>query len=86
MKNIKRTITEAIDRVVENFDFEYYVADAIENMSIEDIIHDKLADKVCRINFEPLVESLVNDYIDEELEELDIEAEILDALEDKFCD
>ena len=84
MRNIKRTIREAIDRVVENFDFEYYVSEAIENMNIEDIIHDRLADKVNRVNFEPLVESLVKDYIDEEIEELDVEAEILDALEEKF--
>ena len=84
MRNIKRTVKEAIDRVFENFDFDYYIAEAIENMDLEDIINDRIADKVSRVDFEPLVESLVKDYVSEEIESLDIEAEILDALEEKF--
>ena len=54
MRNIKRTVKEAIDRVVENFDFEYYVSDAIESMNIEDIIHDRLANKKPRLSCDSL--------------------------------
>ena len=56
----------------------------IKKIDIEEIINNKLEKKIDDINLEPLLTSLISDYVDEELDEMDIEDEVLTAIQDQF--
>jgi hypothetical protein len=48
------------------------------------LVHSRLSSKVEDIDIESMLESIIRDYIDEELDELDIDDEVLSALQDNF--
>ena len=81
---IKDRIRGMIHEAVENFDFEEALTDALDNINIEQLVESKLSAKVQDIDIESMMESLIKDYIDEELDELDIEDEVLTALQVNF--
>lgn len=81
---IKDRIRGMIHEAVENFDFEEALTDALDNINIEQLVESKLSAKVQEIDIESMMESLIKDYIDEELDDLDIEEEVLSALQDNF--
>ena len=81
---IKDRIRGMIHEAVENFDFEEALTDALDNINIEQLVESKLSAKVQDIDIESMMESLIKDYIDDELDDLDIEEEVLSALQDNF--
>ena len=81
---IKDRIRGMIHEAVENFDFEEALTDALDNINIEQLVESKLSAKVRDIDIESMMESLIKDYIDDELDDLDIEEEVLSALQDNF--
>ena len=81
---IKDRIRGIIHEAVENFDFEEALTDALDNINIEQLVESKLSAKVRDIDIESMMESLIKDYIDDELDDLDIEEEVLSALQDNF--
>ena len=81
---IKDRIRGMIHEAVENFDFEEALTDALDNINIEQLVESKLSAKVQEIDIESMMESLIKDYIDDELDDLDIEEEVLSALQDNF--
>ena len=81
---IKDRIRGMIHEAVENFDFEEALTDALDNINIEQLVESKLSAKVEEIDIESMMESLIKDYIDDELDDLDIEEEVLSALQDNF--
>ena len=81
---IKDRIRGIIHEAVENFDFEEALTDALDNINIEQLVESKLSAKVQEIDIESMMESLIKDYIDDELDDLDIEEEVLSALQDNF--
>ena len=81
---IKDRIRGMIHEAVENFDFEEALVDALDNINIEQLVESKLSAKVQEIDIESMMESLIKDYIDDELDDLDVEEEVLSALQDNF--
>ena len=53
-------------------------------MDIEGIVHKKLDEKVEELDFEDIIEDLLDDYITAELDEIDIDDEVLEALQKEF--
>ena len=45
-------------------------------------IGDEISKRISKLDIEPILEDFVRDYIDEELDDVDIEAEMLRAMED----
>ena len=84
MTYIKNKIKKRISDAISNYDFEDAISDAIDNIDIEGIIQNKLDDKVRNIGIDSLVADLVNEYIENEIDELDVENELLDALQEQF--
>lgn len=83
---IKTRLTNIIRDTIRNYDFEDAINDAIDSIDIEQIITDRLNSKIKDIDVEPLITDLVKEMIDEELDSLDIEDEVLTALQDQFQD
>ena len=81
---IKDRIRGMIHEAVEDFDFEEALEDALDNINIEQLVESKLSAKVQQIDIESMMESLIKDYIDDELDDLDIEEEVLSALQNNF--
>ena len=82
--NIKEKICRTIHDTVSNYDFENAIENAIEDIDIEELIINQLNLKIDRIDVKPLLTDLINDYIDRELDEIDIEDEVLTAVQDAF--
>ena len=51
---------------------------------IEEIITKRLKRRIEDMDFEPLVSGLIEDAIDEQLDDIDIEGEVLNALQEEF--
>ena len=60
------------------------IEEALDNINVEELVHSRRSSKVEDIDIESMLESIIRDYIDEELEELDIDSEVLSALQDNF--
>ena len=82
--NVKDKITRAIENAISNYDFEDAIADAFDNLDIEDMIESRLSKRIARVDVEPLLADLIESYIDEQLDDLDIEDEVLEALQNTF--
>ena len=56
----------------------------MDDIDIEDIIENRLKNKIEDVDINPLLTDLIKDYIDEELMDIDIEDDVLTALQDQF--
>lgn len=81
---IKEKISKIVHDAIRNYDFDNAINNALDEIDIEEMITHKLESKIEDIDLEPLLTSLIADYIDEELDELDIEDEVLTAIQDQF--
>lgn len=77
-ERLRRTIKDAID----NYDFEEAIENAVDRIDIGDFVNDRMNKRVEKIDVDPIIEDFVRDYIEEELDDMDIEAEMLRAIED----
>ena len=84
--NIKRRITESIRECIENYDFEDAIDDALGSIDIGGIIDRRLRSKIEKVDITQFLTSIAEDYIDEEIDDLDIEDEVLDALREQIDD
>ena len=77
-ERLRRTIKDAID----NYDFEEAIENAVDRIDIGDLVNDRMNKRIEKIDIDPIIEDFVRDYIEEELDDMDIEAEMLRAIED----
>ena len=77
-ERLRRTIKDAID----NYDFEEAIENAVDRIDIGDLVNDRMNKRVEKIDVDPIIEDFVRDYIEEEPDDMDIEAEMLRAIED----
>ena len=77
-ERLRRTIKDAID----NYDFEEAIENAVDRIDIGDLVNDRMNKRVEKIDVDPIIQDFVRDYIEEELDDMDIEAEMLRAIED----
>ena len=77
-ERLRRTIKDAID----NYDFEEAIYNAVDRIDIGDLVNDHMNKRVEKTDIDPIIEDFVRDYIEEELDDMDIEAEMLRAIED----
>lgn len=78
----KEKLSRKIHEAVDNFDFEEAIDNALDRLDIEGLITDAIRSKIDKIDIDPILEDYVKDIINEELDELDLESEILSAMED----
>lgn len=81
---VKEKLSRIVHEAISNYDFEEAIDNALDSIDIYEIINNKLAKKIDDIDIEPLLRDLISDYVDEELDELDIEDEVLTAIQDQF--
>ena len=60
--------------------------DAETGIDIEEMVSQKICQRIKDIDFEPMVAELIGDMIDEQLDDIDIEGEVLGALQEEFED
>lgn len=84
--SIKNDIREQIKRAIHHFDFEDAISTAMESIDIEEMVSQKISQRIKDIDFEPMVAELIGDLIDEQLDDIDIEGEVLSALQEEFED
>jgi hypothetical protein len=56
----------------------------MESIDIEEMVSQKISQRIEGIDFEPIVAEFIGDLIDEQLDDLDIENEVLGALQVEF--
>ena len=81
---IKEKICIMIHNAIESYDFEEAIDSALDEMDIEDIIHDEISERLAHVDIMPLLNDLVKGCIEDELDELDLDGEVLQAIEDQF--
>lgn len=79
---LKEKLSRKIHEAVDSYDFEEAIDNAVDRLDIEGLITDAIHSKVDKIDIDPILEDFVKDIIEEELDELDLEGEILSAMED----
>ena len=79
---LKEKLSRKIHEAVDSYDFEEAIDNAVDRLDIEGLITDAIRSKVDKIDIDPILEDFVKDIIEEELDELDLEGEILSAMED----
>ena len=79
---LKEKLSKRIHDAVSSYDFENAIDDALDRIDIETVIGDEIRKRISKLDIEPILEDFVRDYIDEELDDVDIEAEMLRAMED----
>ena len=84
--SIKNDIRDQIKSAIRHYDFEKAINEAMEEIDLEELITQKITRCIHDVDIEPLVTSLVADLIDEQLDDLDIEGEVLNALQEEFED
>ena len=82
--SIKYKIKSLVRDAIKSYDFDDVISEAIDKMDIEGIVHKKLGEKVEELDFEDIIEDLLDDYITAELDEIDIDDEVLEALQKEF--
>ena len=82
--SIKQDIRNQIRDAIRNYDFEDAIGKAMDNIDIDELITNRLERRIEDMDFEPLVTSLVEEAIDEQLDDIDIEGEVLNALQEEF--
>jgi hypothetical protein len=84
--SIKNDIREQIKSAIRHFDFEDAISTAMESIDIVEMVSQKIGQRIRDIDFEPMVAELVANLIDEQLDDIDIEGEVLSALQEEFED
>ena len=84
--SIKKRIRECIQECIASYDFEDAIDDALGSIDIGGIIDRHLRSKIEKVDITQFLTSIVEDYIDEEIDDLDIEDEVLDALREQIDD
>lgn len=79
---LKEKLSRKIHEAISCYDFEEAIDNALDRLDIDALITDSICKKVDEVDIDPLLESFVKEYIEEELDELDLEGEILSAMED----
>lgn len=79
---LKEKLSRKIHEAVDSYDFEEVIDNAVDRLDIEGLITDVIHSKVNKIDIDPILEDYIKDIIEEELDELDLEGEILSAMED----
>lgn len=79
---LKEKLSKRIHDTVSSYDFEDAIDDALDRIDIETVIGDEISKRISKLDIEPILEDFVRDYINEELDDVDIEAEMLRAMED----
>lgn len=82
--SIKNDIRDQIKSAIRHYDFEEAISEAMDEIDLEELITLKITQRIRDVDIEPLVTSLVADLIDEQLDDLDIEGEVLSALQEEF--
>lgn len=82
--SIKNDIRDQIKSAIRHYDFEEAINEAMDEIDLEELITLKITQRIRDVDIEPLVTSLVADLIDEQLDDLDIEDEVLGALQEEF--
>ena len=82
--SIKNDIRDQIKSAIRHYDFGEAISEAMEEIDLEELITQKITQRIRDVDIEPLVTSLVADLIDEQLDDLDIEGEVLGALQEEF--
>lgn len=82
--SIKQDIRNQIRDAIRHYDFEDAISKAMDNIDIDELITKRLERRIDDMDFEPLVTSLVEEAIDEQLDDIDIEGEVLNALQEEF--
>ena len=82
--SIKYKIKALVREAIKSYDFDEVIEEAIDKMDSEGIVHKKLGEKVEELDFEDIIEDLLDDYITAELDEIDIDDEVLEALQKEF--
>ena len=82
--SIKYKIKSLVREAIKSYDFDDVISEAIDKMDIEGIVHKKLGEKVEELDFEEIIEDLLDDYIDAELDDIDLDDEVLGALQREF--
>ena len=84
--SIKNDIRDQIKSAIRHYDFEEAISEAMDEIDLEKLITQKITQRIRDVDIEPLVTSLVADLIDEQLDDIDIEGEVLGALQEEFED
>ena len=84
--SIKNNIRDQIKSAIRHYGFEEAISEAMDEIDLEELITQKITQRIRDVDIEPLVTSLVADLIDEQLDDLDIEGEVLSALQEEFED
>ena len=82
--SIKNDIRDQIKSAIRHYDFEEAISEAMDEIDLEELITLKITQRIRDVDIEPLVTRLVADLIDEQLDDLDIEGEVLSALQEEF--
>lgn len=82
--SIKNDIRDQIKSAIRHYNFEEAISEAMDEIDLEELITQKITQRIRDVDIEPLVTSLVADLIDEQLDDLDIEGEVLSALQEEF--
>ena len=82
--SMKQDIRNSIKDAIRHYDFEEAIGNAMDEIDIEEIITKRLKRRIEDMDFEPLVSGLIEDAIDEQLDDIDIEGEVLSALQEEF--
>lgn len=78
---LKDRLLTTIRTVIAKYDFEDAIESALDRINIDDLVEEEISTKISRLDLQPLIEDYVKDYIDEELDEIDLEAEMLRTLD-----
>ncbi len=84
--SIKNDIRDQIKSAIRHYDFEEAISEAMDEIDLEELITQKITQRIRDVDIGPLVTSLVADLIDEQLDNIDIEGEVLSALQEEFED
>ena len=82
--SIKNDIRDQIKSAIRHYNFEEAISEAMDEIDLEELITQKITQRIRDVDIEPLVTSLVADLIDEQLNDIDIEGEVLSDLQEEF--
>lgn len=78
---LKDRLLTTIRTIIAKYDFEDAIENALDRINIDDLVEEEISTKISKLDLQPLIEDYVKDYIDEELDEIDLEAEMLRTLD-----
>ena len=82
--SIKNVIRSQIKDAIRRCDFEDAINSAMDEIDIEGLIAHSLSERIRDVDFEPLITDMIQEVIDEELDKIDIEDEVLAAIQEEF--